>query len=1145
MPRAHPPTLNKRNTGSSRIRADSPGAGSAITIDSSDSSVDNDIEEEWPIKSILRETDTQYLIDWEGPYESTWEPKENASDLAIEVWEKWKARNSRGSAIVISSDSSSDLEESSSSPGSSCNPSQGNDQTLNQNLNQSPDQGPDQTSHQSRSQSLSTVQVLGEDFKPSSEQGDYNSQDSASLFVKQNDLPEILESIEARIKQASAPAPASLNYLSDASRPRHRSSSFETLSEYSPPPANLSPGECEEVVLGDTLQTNEEQIDVTSDQGPLIFDRGELSRLVARAPSGWQSINTPDTFKSSKPNEIAETPVHLPSAKSNISFDTPSLNSTLISQPFPSRGPFEDSEFPRPKYFGTIPETIFHSSQKRKLSGDAFDRPRNSLSSLFAARSSRQTMDEKEIKSPLGDLPGSTPRERIRNAWAQLSADPQSVGTQLASGIDTPSSVGDIEASVPVSVPETTAPLSVRAEADPFSHTAVHHAHSALLPPSELAHGHLGQPSMQTIHPSALTATGMEEVVPGSIYLGPSEFAVTLPMDSRVKDDYERVLADAATSIRRFFVGFQSDSQISASERKNLQQKMHEVVIQLNNVSTHPDLNIATHLKDACSDPEKEASWAEYSSAKFLFLGHLMDTVETHELHVIIAVQDEKKQAVIERYLQGKGFAYTRPRNDMGRTLEVSMSRGLLSFGIHSSESVRELYKTPSAIFAFDATFNPKSPSMQHIRTTYARNGNLLPVIWFLVANTSEHIQRCLPDLPEPERLRWLVHYTARFHDEVGDLQDDALGVHEDAEEILTYLLDSVAGWPLAPIEPLVFVSKEELEASTPSSGSSLPQAQKRSLDDEGEDYTSKRVRVDAQDNSQLTESTKPPSQTLYRDLESLEKILIQTKHAHATEKEQLQAELAQVRAQAKEMEQAFGKLQHRFETRTEQVYTIRKELDALAASKTVLERNFEKSEREVLTLKEEKKVLKHDLQEARETIKAGGGSAAELETARGEIRRLTAENEDLNRKSTYEAKRSEYTREQYQTASTAAAQSGNESRLLTSENDDLKRKADQNKLKLREMNIKDNAARHLAQIDELQLILAARDELLRRKEEELREIRKNRPSTRSTSTQPRSPKISASSRPTSPGIGHNGNGHNGGLPGRGSALRFSSEMRF
>lgn len=77
----------------------------------------------------------------------------------------------------------------------------------------------------------------------------------------------------------------------------------------------------------------------------------------------------------------------------------------------------------------------------------------------------------------------------------------------------------------------------------------------------------MSQPSLQTIHPSALTVAGMDdEVAPGSVHLGPSEFAVTLPMDSRVKDDYERVLSDAAASIRQFFESFQSNNQVSEPE---------------------------------------------------------------------------------------------------------------------------------------------------------------------------------------------------------------------------------------------------------------------------------------------------------------------------------------------------------------------------------------------------------------------------------------------------------------------------------------------------------------------------------------------------------------------------------------------------
>lgn len=131
----------------------------------------------------------------------------------------------------------------------------------------------------------------------------------------------------------------------------------------------------------------------------------------------------------------------------------------------------------------------------------------------------------------------------------------------------TPSSVGDIEAAVPASIPETTIPLSVRVDKDSMSHshTAVHHAHSEpLLQPSHLAHG--DQASMQTIQPSALTVENVEDTPLGSVRLGPSEFAVTLPMDSRVKDDYERVLSGAAANMREFLASFDPSTQVSDHE---------------------------------------------------------------------------------------------------------------------------------------------------------------------------------------------------------------------------------------------------------------------------------------------------------------------------------------------------------------------------------------------------------------------------------------------------------------------------------------------------------------------------------------------------------------------------------------------------
>lgn len=240
-----------------------------------------------------------------------------------------------------------------------------------------------------------------------------------------------------------------------------------------------------------------------------------------------------------------------------------------------------DSGFVQSNYLSSIPETILHRLSQRsdELTAEPFIRPVLSFSN--PASLSTEIMESNEARpsdyslpdaslNQYGDLSVSTPKEKIRNSWAQLGVENQSGLSQTANAVETPSSMGDIEASVPVSVPETIAPLSVRADASSFAHPhiAVHHGHSEpLLPPSELAHvGHMSQPSLQTIHPSALTVTGMDEVAPGSVHLGPSEFAVTLPMDSRVKDDYERVLSEAAACIRQFFDSFQPNTQISDLE---------------------------------------------------------------------------------------------------------------------------------------------------------------------------------------------------------------------------------------------------------------------------------------------------------------------------------------------------------------------------------------------------------------------------------------------------------------------------------------------------------------------------------------------------------------------------------------------------
>lgn len=163
-------------------------------------------------------------------------------------------------------------------------------------------------------------------------------------------------------------------------------------------------------------------------------------------------------------------------------------------------------------------------------------------------------------------VPGSTPREKLKNMYSQLQASfPRPL--QSASASATPSSAGDIEPAA-ASVPETTSPLSIRVDKEPASHAApvdIHDQPGQEYTGAALSEYHEG-PLMQTIQPSDLTVGPAEEAPPGSVQLGPSEFAMTLSMDSRVKDEYERILTNESHVIKNFHSLFTPEATIGDNE---------------------------------------------------------------------------------------------------------------------------------------------------------------------------------------------------------------------------------------------------------------------------------------------------------------------------------------------------------------------------------------------------------------------------------------------------------------------------------------------------------------------------------------------------------------------------------------------------
>lgn len=253
----------------------------------------------------------------------------------------------------------------------------------------------------------------------------------------------------------------------------------------------------------------------------------------------------------------------------------------------------------------------------------------------------------------------------------------------------------------------------------------------------------------------------------------------------------------------------------------------------------------------------------------------------------------------------------------------------------------------------------------------------------------------------------------------------------------------------------------------------------------------------------------------------------------HAAEVDRLESTISEYEARSQERIKGWEDLQHRYEARNKELHQIRKERDSLQADKAKSEQKAVKQQDEITKLKDERTELKHDLQSARDDLKAEGGLKEELEVLREENRKLNKDNADLTKKKEYEKGQAEYVRIQYQDASHSASELGIENASLKKENEKIQRLLEAEAAKLSKLKMQNDESKHLARVRELEQTLEARDTLLRKKEDELRNIRNNRPATRATSTQPRSPKSWGNgSRPTSPGV-------NNGVGNRSSGLRF------
>lgn len=627
------------------------------------------------------------------------------------------------------------------------------------------------------------------------------------------------------------------------------------------------------------------------------------------------------------------------------------------------------------------------------------------------------------------------------------------------------------------------------------------------------------------------------------------EHAIILPMEGKAQDQYRNWIKDSRE--KGFITKYLSRPPTHKSHSEDLQNRMSILVERLKGVCFHTDLDISEDIQTQQEQSaEAEAQWAENASSKFYFLGQLLQYCRDLSMHIIILASEGRPLDIIETYLKGKHVSCSRAG---GLTTTYPYHTNLQITLLSTSDDSGNLYPTrPIMAIAFDSSYRAAHPRLQDERTGWAN----IPILHLLVSNSVEHIEKCLPStLKGLERLWLLAKIAKRLSPHVGLFANDRPLIPDDPThadivqakrglqvsqtqrivQLIMYGLTSgslngTLNQMVNPDLPLI-ESDQSLEPSEPtmpvpssvmSSRPGTPANQKRLLDGEEESRsgTPKRQRLTPlADITHISDSMKDGSsqaESLRQSLKAAE----QRQNEDARRMNDLEASLASVQKELQDHISSLSKLQHRYESISKSRHELRKEGDKLKSNLATSEQRLEKQTIDIAKMRDERATFQEELRFAREALKgeATTTTVAELELARVEIAKLVKEKSDQTKTIENIRKDFEFTRQQYQMASTSAAEMANANSQLETQIASLKIQLTAKDMK--DMNLKDENVQHRARVEQLERQMKVNEKILMKKDEELRMrgTRGRGVATRASSAQPGSPKPSRASSPA-PGV--------------------------
>ncbi len=690
-------------------------------------------------------------------------------------------------------------------------------------------------------------------------------------------------------------------------------------------------------------------------------------------------------------------------------------------------------------------------------------------------------------------------------------------------------------------------------------------------------------------------------VLPSYPILGPAEYAVALPAEGKIQSTYSDIIKSKKKAILKFLNRHESvGSSNSSPNRTQERNEMMELIQLLNDTVTHMDLGLPGISTQYSIQSEQHAAYANYAGSKFSLLGHLVDMLKHVECSIVIMTQAGTIQDLLEHYLKLKHVSVRR-QDRLAASRSPVPDRAPSEFQVElvstfSTHSVVFPLK-PILMIAFDASFDTQDPQVMRIRQYFSpKPPALLPVVHFIVSNSSEHVDRCLPkDMPSPARLKLLVRAIYQARPNLGgkptyvrspsdepegrpmDFADLQRALRKSPERKLAILASIITraslsqdwdtNWTLGSMPELQLTEMDILpqrssgvptvsttprepaaRSRTPASRSGTPSGKKRLLEvDNVLPALNKRQRLTPTPLRDSVEVGHIGNDTSSR-MEQLQDLVNKLQAGIQVErdaKQKAEQDASRVREQLDQWKKDHSALQRRYEKRMTKCHELetsnKKLLKIIENNKVRQERGTEENG----TLKRKVTELQAELTTVREEVKAGVGDAAALEAARGEARGLQAKNRYLDKSLENTRKDFEFTRSQYQEASNKAAEFAGQVRDLEAKVAELTQQAGDEKRRLMEKSHTNSIEKHLAKVQELELGIKTREVLIRKLEEENRQLKRTRGvQTRGSSVQPPGspgldqPTRGTRSRQASPAPGLFPNSHHAGAANRGSLLR-------